>query len=132
VRKPKSAKADAPSRQLQRCIWAFQLDNSSPEAPELRQHISSFGCFSSAAAPALRKKWARKGPVANCTLARLFLTEKPSVIARLVGFSADRPLTVTAAGLVVTVLALIYAMSHFAMTTDTDKLLSTKLPFRVR
>ncbi|HEX4183636.1 MAG TPA: MMPL family transporter [Caulobacteraceae bacterium] len=60
------------------------------------------------------------------------MTEKPSVIARLVGFSADRPLAVMAAGLIVTVLALIYAMSHFAMTTDTDKLLSTKLPFRQR
>lgn len=60
------------------------------------------------------------------------MTERPSVIARLVGFSADRPLVVTAAGLIVTVLALVYAMSHFAMTTDTNKLISNKLPFRQR
>ena len=60
------------------------------------------------------------------------MTTKPSVIARLVAFSADRAWAVVGASLVLTVLAVMYAGSHFAMTTDTDKLISSKLPFRQR
>jgi len=60
------------------------------------------------------------------------LTARPSVIARLVAFSADRPWSVAAAALALGVLAMAYALSHFAMTTDTDKLISDKLPFRQR
>ena len=55
-----------------------------------------------------------------------------SRIARLVRFSADRPWAVAAAALALGVLAMTYAASHFAMTTDTDKLISSKLPFRQR
>ena len=55
-----------------------------------------------------------------------------SRIARLVRFSADRPWMVTAAALLLGVAAMAYAGSHFAMTTDTDKLISSKLPFRQR
>ena len=57
---------------------------------------------------------------------------KPSLIARLVG------LCVAHAWIVVTVTILLciamtrYAASHFAMTTDTDALLSPDLPWRVR
>jgi len=60
------------------------------------------------------------------------LTAKPSVIARLVAFSTDRPWAVAGAALALGVLATAYAASHFAMTTDTDKLISAKLPFRQR
>jgi len=60
------------------------------------------------------------------------LTAKPSVIARVVAFSADRPWTVTVVALALGALAMFYAASHFAMTTDTDKLISSKLPFRQR
>ena len=60
------------------------------------------------------------------------MTTKPSVIARLVAFSADRAWAVAGAALVLTTLAVMYAASHFAMTTDTDKLISSKLPFRQR
>jgi uncharacterized protein len=60
------------------------------------------------------------------------LTEKPSVIARIVAFSADRAWAVAGAGLLLAVLAVVYAINHFAMTTDTDKLISAKLPFRQR
>jgi hopanoid biosynthesis associated RND transporter like protein HpnN len=60
------------------------------------------------------------------------LTAKPSVVARLVASSVDRAWLVAAAGLIVGVLAVLYTVSHFAMTTDTDKLISAKLPFRQR
>jgi hopanoid biosynthesis associated RND transporter like protein HpnN len=60
------------------------------------------------------------------------LTAKPSFVARLVGFSVDRAGAIALAGLVLAVLAAAYAATHFAMTTDTDKLISANLPFRQR
>ena len=60
------------------------------------------------------------------------MTAKPTVIARLVAFSAARPWAVTIAALALGALAMSYSVSHFAMTTDTDKLISAKLPFRQR
>jgi uncharacterized protein len=39
---------------------------------------------------------------------------------------------VAAAALALGALAMVYVVSHFAMTTDTDKLISSKLPFRQR
>jgi hopanoid biosynthesis associated RND transporter like protein HpnN len=60
------------------------------------------------------------------------VTAKPTAIARLVAFSTDHAWAVVIGGLALAVLAVLYAASHFAMTTDTDKLISSKLPFRQR
>ena len=55
-----------------------------------------------------------------------------SPIARLVAFSCQRAWAVAALGLVLGAGALAYAASHFAMTTDTDQLISKALPWRQR
>ncbi len=55
-----------------------------------------------------------------------------SLIARLVGLSAARAWIVVAAAIILCAATTQYVMSHFAMTTDTSALLSSKLPWRVR
>jgi hopanoid biosynthesis associated RND transporter like protein HpnN len=60
------------------------------------------------------------------------LSLRPSLITRLVGLCVAHPWTVLA--LVISLCAGMgyYVTRHFAMTTDTDALLSHKLPWRVR
>jgi hypothetical protein len=53
-------------------------------------------------------------------------------IARLVAFSCDHARLVAAAGMILGALALAYALQHFAMNTDTDRLLSAHLAYRER
>jgi uncharacterized protein len=60
------------------------------------------------------------------------LTSKPSAIARLVAFSVDRAWPIAVGAVVLTVMAAVYVATHFAMTTDTGKLISERLPFRQR
>jgi uncharacterized protein len=55
-----------------------------------------------------------------------------AVIGRLVGVSAGRPWTVVALAIILCAATTLYVKSHFAMTTDTSALLSSKLPWRVR
>ena len=54
------------------------------------------------------------------------------VIGRLVGASASRPWIVVALAIILCTATTLYVISHFAMTTDTSALLSSKLPWRVR
>ncbi|HEY2659421.1 MAG TPA: MMPL family transporter [Caulobacteraceae bacterium] len=58
--------------------------------------------------------------------------DKPSPVARLVNLCCGQPWLVTALGLLLGALAAWFAVSHFAMTTDTDALLSPKLDWRQR
>jgi hopanoid biosynthesis associated RND transporter like protein HpnN len=58
------------------------------------------------------------------------VSEKPSVMAKLVAFSVSRAWLVIAVSLVLAVLAGVYASGHFKMTTDTEQLISDKLPWR--
>jgi hopanoid biosynthesis associated RND transporter like protein HpnN len=55
-----------------------------------------------------------------------------SLIGRLVGLCADLAWVVVALGLVLGSAAATYAIGHFAMSTNTDELLSRNLPWRVR
>ncbi|HEV2271858.1 MAG TPA: MMPL family transporter [Steroidobacteraceae bacterium] len=55
-----------------------------------------------------------------------------SLIARLVGLSAARPWIVVALAIILCGATTQYVIGHFAMTTDTSALLSSKLPWRVR
>jgi hypothetical protein len=55
-----------------------------------------------------------------------------TAIARLVAFSCDHARLVAAAGVLLGALAFAYAMQHFAMNTDTDRLLSAHLEYRER
>ncbi|MGI8840467.1 MAG: MMPL family transporter [Caulobacteraceae bacterium] len=57
---------------------------------------------------------------------------RPSRLAGLVAFCTRQAPLVAAIGAGVGVAALIYAVSHFAMTTDTDRLISKALPWRQR
>ena len=57
---------------------------------------------------------------------------KQSLVARLVELSAVRAWIVATAATVLCAGATLYVMSHFAMTTDIDSLLSSKLTWRVR
>jgi uncharacterized protein len=57
---------------------------------------------------------------------------RPSRIAALVAFCSARASLVAAAGLVLGIAALLYAGSHFAMNSETDKLISRALPWRQR
>jgi uncharacterized protein len=61
-------------------------------------------------------------------------TEKPSrsIVARIVELSVARAWIVLAVVLALSVATTLYVMSHFAMTTDTDTLLSSNLPWRVQ
>ncbi len=53
-------------------------------------------------------------------------------ISRLVALCADRAWVVLVLGLLLGAVAAFYAVSHFAMSTDTAQLLSSKLPWRQR
>src|SRR5450755_3404983 len=57
---------------------------------------------------------------------------RPSRIAALVAFCCARAPLVAAIGATIGFAALLFAGSHFAMTTDTDKLISKALPWRQR
>ena len=59
-----------------------------------------------------------------------FVPAKPSVIARLVTLSVRQAGAVVALGIVLAALAGWYAAGHFKMTTDTEQLISDKLPWR--
>ncbi len=50
--------------------------------------------------------------------------------ARLVALAAGRPWTVAGLGLGLALASLAWVLTHFAMTTDTDQLLSARLPYR--
>ena len=58
------------------------------------------------------------------------MSEKPSVIARLVALSVRRAWLVVAIGVVLSAAAGWYAAGHFKMTTDTEQLISADLPWR--
>ena len=58
--------------------------------------------------------------------------DRPTPIARLVGACCARPWLVAGLGLVLTIAAGGFAVSRFAMTTNTDALLSPKLEWRQR
>jgi uncharacterized protein len=55
-----------------------------------------------------------------------------SFLARLVALCVARPLTVVVAAIVLCAATTRYVVDHFAMTTDTDALLSHELPWRKR
>ncbi len=55
-----------------------------------------------------------------------------SVIVRLVTACVDRPRLTAALGLLLAALAAMFAVTHFAMTSDTDGLISQKLAWRQR
>ncbi len=59
-------------------------------------------------------------------------TEEIGFVARIVSFSARRRWLVLAAALAITVLAGFYAASHFAISTDLNRLISADLPWRQR
>ena len=67
-------------------------------------------------------------------LSKASATVKPkhSLIARLVELSAARAWIVVAAVIILCAAGTQYVMSHFAMTTDTESLLSPKVSWRVR
>ncbi len=60
------------------------------------------------------------------------MSGRPSLIGRLVGLCADRAWLVVALSLALGSAAAVYAVGHFAMSTNTDELLSRGLPWRVR
>jgi uncharacterized protein len=59
-------------------------------------------------------------------------TLKPSLIARLVGLCLARAWIVVTVTIILCIGMTRYVTNHFAMTTDTNALLSPKLPWRVR
>jgi hopanoid biosynthesis associated RND transporter like protein HpnN len=60
------------------------------------------------------------------------MNSKRSLTARLVGLSAAWARVVVAAAIILCAATTRYVMSHFAMTTDTSALLSSRLPWRTR
>jgi hopanoid biosynthesis associated RND transporter like protein HpnN len=52
------------------------------------------------------------------------------IVARLVAFSADHAAVVAALGLALAVAAAVFAATHFSLNSDTDQLISWKLPWR--
>jgi uncharacterized protein len=60
------------------------------------------------------------------------VTLKPSPLARLVGLCVARAWIVLIAAIILCTAMTHYVTGHFAMTTDTDALLSPKLPWRMR
>ncbi|HEX9139257.1 MAG TPA: MMPL family transporter [Steroidobacteraceae bacterium] len=60
------------------------------------------------------------------------MSERQSLIARLVARIADRAWMVIAASVALGFAAAWYAVGHFAMSTNTAELLSPKLPWRIR
>jgi hopanoid biosynthesis associated RND transporter like protein HpnN len=78
-------------------------------------------------------------PPADASHVEMILIAQPSSsrsrtsrIAGLVRFCSARAPVVAAIGAVIGLAGLLYAGSHFAMTTDTDKLISKALPWRQR
>jgi hypothetical protein len=60
------------------------------------------------------------------------VSRRPSLIGRLVALCADRAWVVAALGLLLGAAAAAYAVGHFSMNTNTDDLISRRLPWRVR
>ncbi|HWE98425.1 MAG TPA: hypothetical protein VG248_01365, partial [Caulobacteraceae bacterium] len=55
---------------------------------------------------------------------------RPSLIARLVARATARPALVVVAGLALAVAAIMFASTHFSLSTSEDDLISPKLPYR--
>src|SRR5580704_12139354 len=53
------------------------------------------------------------------------------IVARLVPLAVARPWTISAAGIALGAVSIFFVMHHFAMSTDTDKLISNTLPWRI-
>jgi len=60
------------------------------------------------------------------------LTPQTPLIGRITAFSAARPWLILALGLLLSLAAGLYAVRHFAMTTDTAELISNELEWRQR
>ena len=60
------------------------------------------------------------------------MSARPSLIGRVVALCSDLAWLVVALGLMLGLAAAIYTVGHFAMSTNTDELLSRNLPWRVR
>src|ERR1700722_3395050 len=54
------------------------------------------------------------------------------IVARLVAVSADNALAVARCVLALAVAAFLFVMTHFSLSSDTDQLISWKLPWRQR
>ena len=67
-------------------------------------------------------------PDANTRL----MSQRPSFVGRIVAACADHAYLVIAAAAVLAAALATYALGHFALTTDTDELLSPKLAWRIR
>src|SRR5208282_2229417 len=61
--------------------------------------------------------------------ARLTELSAHSPVGRLVSFSLRRAWTIAGVGLALTAAAMTWVATHFAMTTDTDKLISRSMPY---
>ena len=55
---------------------------------------------------------------------------RPTLAARLVAFSVDRARLMVCLGAALAVVAAVFAVSNFSLTSDTDQLISWKLPWR--
>jgi len=75
---------------------------------------------------------ASTGPVSPSKRSRGTLSWLGSAAARLVAFSTDHPFVALGLGVLVGAVSIWFAVSHFAMTTDTDQLLSKNLDWRQR
>ena len=60
------------------------------------------------------------------------MSSPPSLTTRLVSLCADRALIVVLLALALVTMATVYALGHFAMSTNTYDLLSPELPWRIR
>jgi hopanoid biosynthesis associated RND transporter like protein HpnN len=60
----------------------------------------------------------------------VFVSIKPSAMARVVAFSVGRAWLVIGVSLLLAVAAAVYAAGHFKMSTDTEQLISANLPWR--
>jgi len=60
------------------------------------------------------------------------VSRQPSLIASLVGFSVARAWIIVTVVVILCVVMIHFVSSHFAITTDTNALLSPQLPWRVR
>src|ERR1700692_1021051 len=60
------------------------------------------------------------------------MPDRPSLFGRIVAASARHPFVVLLLVAVLTAASLVYTARHFAMTTDTAELISTKLEWRQR
>jgi len=55
---------------------------------------------------------------------------KTPIVARLVAFSADHAALVVAFGVALATVAIVFVVTHFSLNSDTDQLISWKLPWR--